>query len=88
VDGAKGVSASAFLHKENKTLTIVLVNKSGDAEDTTVQLPDDFSSVKSLDSVTSSNGSLWQEATVSPAGGRVKLSVPAYGVVTLFAKNS
>jgi O-glycosyl hydrolase len=84
----KGVTASAFLHKDNHTLTIVLVNKSADAEDTTVQLPSDFSSVQSLQAVTSSNGSLWKESTASPSGGQVKLSVPGYGVVTLFAKSS
>jgi len=88
VDGAKGVTASAFFHKDNHTLAIVLVNKSADAEDATIELPSDFSSIQSIDTVTSSNGSLWKESTASPTGGQVKLSVPGYGIVTLFAKSS
>jgi O-glycosyl hydrolase len=85
VDGAKGVTASAFLHKENKTLTIVLVNKSPDAEEADVMLPADFASVPSVTTVTSSQGSLWNESTASPAGGQVKINVPGYGVATLNA---
>jgi O-glycosyl hydrolase len=88
VDGTMGVTGSAFLQKDNHTLTIVLVNKSPDPEETSVQLPDDFASVKSVDAVVSSDGSLWKESTASPDAGQIKLTVPGYGVVTLNAKGS
>jgi len=87
VDDPNGITASAFLQKENHTLTIVLVNKSSDAVQTSVQLPDDFASVKSVDTVVSSDGSLWKESTSSPDAGLIKLGVPGYGVVTINAKN-
>ena len=86
VDDAKGVTASAFLQKENRTLTIVLVNKSAGAEDTSVQLPDDFALAKDVAVVTSSDGSLWKESSASASAGQIKLSVPGYGVVTLNVK--
>jgi O-glycosyl hydrolase len=87
VDGPKGVTASAFLHKENRTLTIVLVNKSPEAEETSVQLPDDFMLARNVALVTSSDGSLWQESAASPRAGQIKLNVPGYGVATLNVKN-
>ena len=86
VEGTKGVTASAFLHKEDHALTIVLVNKSPDSEEISVQLPDDFSSVKSVEMVISSDGSLWKESAASPDNDQIKLTVPGYGVVTLNAK--
>ncbi len=88
VERAKGVTASAFLHQANHALTIVLVNKSPDAEETTLELPDDFASARNVVVVTSSDGHLWQESTASPQTGQIKLTVPGYGVVTLYARNS
>jgi O-glycosyl hydrolase len=86
VDDAKGVTASAFLHKENRTLTVVLVNKSADAEETAVQLPDDFALARNVVVLTSSDGNLWNESSATANAGRIKLSVPGYGVVTLNVK--
>jgi O-glycosyl hydrolase len=88
VTGNNDLSASAYIHKDNHTLTIVLVNKNAAPQSASVQLPDDFSTVNSFDTVTSSDGSLWQETTSSPAGGKLAISIPGYGVVTLFGKSS
>jgi hypothetical protein len=88
VGDADGVTASAFIQRENHTLTIVLVNKNPDEVETSVQLPDDFVAIRSIEVVESHHGSLWQESTASPEAGQIKLSVPGYGVVTLHAKGS
>jgi hypothetical protein len=86
VADAKGLTASAFIQRENHTRTIVLVNKSPDSEETSVRLPDDFASVRSVELVSSSQDQLWKDSTASPDAGELKLSVPGYGVVTLSAK--
>ena len=88
VTGNNDVTASSYVHKDNHTLTIVLVNKNAGAQTAAIQLPDDFSKVNSFETVTSSNGSYWQESASTPSSGTLNVSVPGYGVVTLFAKNS
>jgi len=87
VAGSTDLTASAFLHAANHTLTIVLVNKSHDAADADIALPADFASASNITTVTSSQSSLWNESTAGPSAGRVKLSVPGYGVVTVDVKN-
>lgn len=77
VDDPKSITASAFLQQENYTLTIVLANKSTNTEETLVRLPDDFSSVKSVNRVISSESSLWKESTSHPDARQIKLSVPS-----------
>jgi len=88
VDDTNGVTASAFLHQQNHTLTIVLVNKNSAPDVTSVQLPDDFNTVQSVKTVTSSHDSLWKESTASPTQGLIQVSVPGYGIVTLVAQGS
>ena len=87
-DDDSGVTASAFIHPQNHTLTVVLVNKAADDRPATVQLPGDFSKVASFKMVTSSDGKLWQESTATPTSGKLAITVPGYGVVTLFGKKS
>jgi O-glycosyl hydrolase len=89
VTGNNDLTASAYVHKDDHTLTIVLVNKNSADQTAAIQLPNDYSSVKSFETVTSSDGKLWQESTTTPTfGGPMNVTVPGYGVVTLFAKNS
>ena len=78
-----GVTASAFLGKDRR-LTIVLVSKGTADEKTTIQVPNAYAG-RSFTTVTSSNGSLWQESVTSAAGDRITVTVPSYGVITLTA---
>ncbi len=84
--GSPDLTASSYVHRGNKTLTIVLVNKSSDAQAATISLPSDFSTTGSFATITSSDGKLWQESSTSATGGKMDISVPGYGVVTLFGK--
>jgi hypothetical protein len=88
VTGNNDLSASSYIHKANHTLTIVLVNKNAADQSATIQLPDDFAMANSFETVTSSDGKFWQESTSTPSGGKINISVPSYGVVTLFGKSS
>ncbi len=86
VDDNVGVTASAYVGSPNHTLTIVLVNKSATAQPASITLPADFSNAKSFHAVTSSEDKLWQESDLAPARGKLDLTVPGYGVVTLAVK--
>ena len=88
VTGNDDLTASSYVHKDNHTLTIVLVNKNAADQSAAIQLPDDFSMVNSFETVTSSDGKFWQESASSPSGGKINITVPGYGVVTLFGKSS
>jgi len=90
VDDHNGVTASAYLLRlseansgEKDSLTVVLVNKSPDPRPAAVTVPADFAGAKSFHAVTSSNGKLWQESDLAPAEGKLSLTIPGYGVVTL-----
>jgi O-glycosyl hydrolase len=85
-DDSNGVTASAYLHSQQHTLTIILVNKSAGEQPASITLPADFSGAKSFHTVTSSENKLWQESDLAPANGKLALPVPGYGVVTIVAK--
>jgi O-glycosyl hydrolase len=86
VNDDHGITASAYVHSRNRTLTVVLVNRSHDAKATTITLPDDFSRVKTFHAVISSDGKLWQESDLNCVTGELNLTIPGYGVVTLFGQ--
>jgi O-glycosyl hydrolase len=87
VDHGNNLAASAYIHPKDRTLTLVLVNKSPDAETAAITLPDDFSNIRSFDMVTSCDRHLWQESDLPPSNQALHLSVPGYGVVTLQGRN-
>lgn len=78
-----GVTASAFVHDVDNTLTIVLVNRAENGCRTTIKLPKGFKQTKSFQTYTSSEKSLWNPAVVLVKHGVVTLTVPGYGVVTV-----
>ena len=88
VTGDNDLSASSYVHKANHTLTVVLVNKNSADQSATIELPTDFAMTTSFATVTSSDGKLWQETKSSPSGGKLNITVPGYGVVTLYGKSS
>ncbi len=85
-DDNNGITASAYVHPENHTLTVVLVNKSPAELKATIPLPADFSSAKNWHAAISSEDKLWQESDLAPAAGQLSVTVPGYGVVTLFGR--
>jgi O-glycosyl hydrolase len=87
-DGDDGITASAFGHARNHTLTIVLVNRSSQTQSTTIQLPAAFAAAPPFDSFTSSASALWQPAPVKPEAGKLTIDVPGFGVVTLNGKQT
>jgi O-glycosyl hydrolase len=81
-NGAGTLLASAYLHEEDRTLTIVLVNTGSAAANITIRVPESAGPA-SFTHVTSSEGALWQSSDAIVNGGTVTAAVPASGVVTL-----
>jgi O-glycosyl hydrolase len=84
VSGANTIQASAYAHSGNKSLTVVLVNSAATGQSVNVALPDSLRSIATLQGFTSSNGKLWQSATVNVANGEATITLPGYGVTTLY----
>ncbi|MGE5557269.1 MAG: hypothetical protein ACM3WV_01515 [Bacillota bacterium] len=83
------IMVSAYRHDADRTLTIVLINTSGTQDlQVTVSVPDNPAGISSFASRTSKSGSYWQTGTVTVAGGRAVVTVPKYGVVTLYGQGS
>lgn len=83
VEGAPSLSASAFIHQKDRTLTVVLVNSSAGDQEATVAVPRVPAGIRAFQAFTSQNGKLWQPSRLGPVRGRVSVRVPGYGVVTL-----
>lgn len=88
VSGGNNLSVSSYLHEANRTLTVVLINGSSSAQNVAVNVPTTGFTVASFQAYTSSNGNLWQNSTVAVAAGRASVSVPAYGVATLYGSGT
>ncbi|HEY5870948.1 MAG TPA: hypothetical protein VI542_36155 [Candidatus Tectomicrobia bacterium] len=84
VSGSTLLNASAYIHSVNKTLTTVLVNSSPINQTVTVELQGFPSSIAQLNSYTSSNNNLWQASTINVTNNTATVTVPGYGVTTLY----
>ncbi len=84
VSGSTSLSACAFLHVTNGTMTIVIINSSNSPVQATINSPAQPAGIASWHTFTSSNGSYWQGSTNAIASGKANVSVPSYGVVTLY----
>ncbi len=80
VVGTNGLSASAYLHEQNHTLTIVALNATANSQTTALILP---SGIANLTAYKSSENSYWQQSNVSVSNGQANVSIPAFGMVTL-----
>jgi O-glycosyl hydrolase len=83
--GTTNLLASAYLHVTNGTLTVVLINTSSNTQPTTLHIPSAPAGIGSLQVFESGNANLWQTSTISVTGGTARVSVPGYGIVTLYA---
>lgn len=84
VSGSTNLLASAFLHETNQSLTVVLLNSGSSPLSTTIALPSQPPGLSQLRVFTSSDSAYWQAATVPVAGGSITVSLPGYGVATLY----
>jgi hypothetical protein len=84
VSGDAALSASAFLHTTNGTITVVLINATNTPVNTVVNSPAQPTGIKSWQTFTSSSGSYWQTSSISITNGQATVTVPGYGVVTLY----
>ena len=84
VSGASNLSVSSYLHEADQSLTVVLVNSNDSPQNVTVNVPATGFTLNSFQAYTSSDNSLWQNSTLPVADGNVTVSIPAYGVATLY----
>jgi hypothetical protein len=84
VSGSTNILASAYLHETNQTLTAVLLNTRSNAISVTLNLPAQPANISVLRSFTSSQNSLWQSASLNVTNQAVQVTVPGYGIVTLY----
>jgi glucuronoarabinoxylan endo-1,4-beta-xylanase len=84
VSGAPALTASAFFHPTNGTMTVVLINATNSPIQAVVNSPAAPAGIASWQTFTSSNGSYWQPSTNIITNGEATVSVPGYGVVTLY----
>ncbi|MGC9943401.1 MAG: hypothetical protein ABSE48_16360 [Verrucomicrobiota bacterium] len=84
VSGSTSLSASAFWHVTNGTMTVVIINASNSPVRAVINSPPKPGGIASWQTFASSNGSYWQASTNAVSNGRVSINIPAYGVVTLY----
>ena len=84
VTGSAALTASAFLHTTNGTLTIVLINSSNTPVQAVINSPAQPAGIQFWQTMTSGNGSYWQVSTNTITNGMAHVSVPGYGVMTLY----
>jgi len=84
VVNAPSLTASAFLHKTNDTLTLVLINSTNTPIQASVNSPAQPAGINAWQTFTSSSGSYWQSSTNLITNGSATITVPGYGVVTLY----
>jgi hypothetical protein len=84
VTGSTVLNASAYINDTNRTMTLVLLNTSSNALPASVATPADPRGINAWQSFTSSASALWQSNTVPIVNGTATLTVPGYGVVTLY----
>lgn len=84
VSGSEALKASAYIHDEQGSLTLVLINTSTNTLTVNIALLENLDAA-SLDTYTSSEGSYWQASTAAVQSGAADITIPAYGVVTLVA---
>jgi O-glycosyl hydrolase len=86
VSGASGLLASAYVHDAGATLTVVLINEAASDVTASLQPTGAPAGIKSFDAYTSSNTQSFAHSTLAASGSATQVSVPAYGIVTLYGQ--
>ena len=82
------VLSSAYIHEEDGTLTMVLINTSNNSQTRTLSIPGLMNGALSFDQYTSSNHQYWQHSTLAFTDREAAISLPGYSVVTLHGTNA
>ena len=77
--------ASAYVQDADYTLALVLVNPSANPVAATIPLPSEPQGLAVFQAYVSSDGSYWQTSRLAAANGAVAVTVPGYGVATLYS---
>jgi uncharacterized protein (TIGR03382 family) len=80
--------ASAYVLDAARSLTIVLINEDASPVTAQLNLPAAPAGIGSYQTFTSSDGSYWVSSTLAVAVGTASVTVPGYGVVTLYGVGS
>ena len=86
VSNAPDLNASAYLGEGNTTLAVVLVNSATNAASVQLQAPPLPAGLASFQSFTSDANTLWVSNSVPIINGTAALTVPGYGVCTLYGQ--
>jgi O-glycosyl hydrolase len=84
VSGSTVLTVSAFWHATNGTMTVVIINSSNSPVQAVINSPLEPAGIASWETFTSSHDSYWQVSTNPIKNGSASISIPAYGVVTLY----
>ena len=84
VSGSTSLTASAFWHVANGTMTVVILNTSNSPVQAVINSPPKPAGIASWQIFTSSNGSYWLASTNPINNGTTTLNIPAYSVVTFY----
>jgi O-glycosyl hydrolase len=84
VTGSTALTACAFLNTTNATMTVVLVNSSNTPVQAVINSPALPAGIPLWQTFTSSSGSYWQISTTVISNGAANVTIPGYGVVTLY----
>jgi O-glycosyl hydrolase len=86
ITNAPGLNASAYLAPSNMALIVVFVNSASNAVTVQVHTPALPAGLTSFQSFTSDSAALWVSNSVLIAAGIATVTVPGYGVCTLFGQ--
>ncbi len=82
-DTPNALNVSAYVHDEDETLTMVLVNMKNTAEDLTIDMPELFGVNRYQVFRTSASENFAQLADLQATAGQVSFTIPARSVMTL-----
>ena len=69
-------------------MTIVLLNCSASSQSVTINIPSFGANISSFDCYTSSDANYWNNSHIAVNAGQVTVTIPRYGIVTLFGQSA
>lgn len=88
VSDVANIQASSYVHDADQSLAVVIVNSNSTAQTVTVNVPDLPFQISSFDAYTSGDNNYWQNSTLSVDQQQVSITVPGYGVTTLYGQGT
>jgi len=82
------INVSSYIHDANKSLTVVIINSNSTSRTITVNVPTLPFTITSFNAYTSSNNNYWINSTANVSNNTFSITVPGYGVCTLYGIDS